>query len=36
MSKQIRQIRTFLAAGVIAAALAAMNVVPALAGGRIP
>ena len=30
--RQIRQIRAFLAAGIIAAALAAMNVVPAFAG----
>ena len=39
MSKQIRQIRSLLAAAIIAAApaaLAAMNVVPAFAGGRIP
>ena len=39
MSKQIRlirQIRAFLAAGIIAAALAGMNVVPALAGRTWP
>jgi hypothetical protein len=36
MSKHMRQIRSLVAAGLIAAALAAMNVVPAFAGRGFP
>ena len=36
MTKQIRLLRQVLVAGALAAAVAAMQVVPALAGGRIP
>jgi hypothetical protein len=36
MSKQMHRIRSLVAAGLIAAALAAMNVVPAFAGRTWP